>query len=575
MKTNYLFLAGFIALGLIACNKEERFSPDKGQEPTGNTYMQIQVIGPTAGIGTKTDATDDGTEEGTIGENTISNLRVILVPVGDEDDTRKAQSFLVKEDELSEISVDDGEKYTGYATPKLKVAAEGEYEVFVIANDKTDESVWKNIENTDVVDIVIEEVNEDAMKTTYAKASNFMMFNESNGSDDIKGEPITIEKKNDFDNPARCENVIRLDRLAVKIAPTVNDGLEPENLKIDTGLENINNRFPSSSASPAVNPVESVTLEGFKLLNGAKKAYLQQHWLRSEEEQKDGLIAEGNTVNWDNTLLTPNALTAETDYYNSLSEFRTLTIDDEGTYTTVQDNFDKLLYYDLSSSSKSKLATIYCMENNSTYDRSGGVIKDALNGNTTGLVFRWKVALGSGLSDKTAGENCFYAYNDEYFTKLEDIQARYPGIFSPAKADITTPDSNPYYGQNQETADLNKAKDELAAAYNSGTPDQMKISDWRVKYNIKVYTEGTMYYLYFIKDQNYCQGDPKATYYSVMRNTVYKLNITGLGGIGTDIPGGWDPDVVPEKPVDNYPLYMIVEVKANPWVISKEDIILK
>ena len=170
MKTNYLFLAGFIALGLIACNKEERFSPDKGQEPTGNTYMQIQVIGPTAGIGTKTDATDDGTEEGTIGENTISNLRVILVPVGDEDDTRKAQSFLVKEDELSEISVDDGEKYTGYATPKLKVAAEGEYEVFVIANDKTDESVWKNIENTDVVDIVIEEVNEDAMKTTYAKA---------------------------------------------------------------------------------------------------------------------------------------------------------------------------------------------------------------------------------------------------------------------------------------------------------------------------------------------------------------------------------------------------------------------
>lgn len=572
MKTNYLFLAGFMALGLIACNKEERFSPEEGQEPIGNTYMQIQVIGPTAGIGTKTDATDDGTEEGTIGENTISNLRVILVPVGDEDDTRTAQSFLVEGDELSEISVDGGEKYTGYATPKLKVDAEGEYEVFVIANDKN-ESIW-SIKDTDVDKVIIGEVNEDAMKNTYAKTSNFMMFNESNGSDDIEGEPITINNENDFDNPARCKNVIRLDRLAVKIAPTVNGGLESENLKIDddTKLENINDRFPSSSASPAVKPVESVTLEGFKLLNGAKNAYLQQHWLRTEEEQKDGLIAEGNnTVNWYNTLLTPNNLTTETDYYNSLSDFRTLDIDDEGTYTAIQDNFDKLPYYDLSS----KLATIYCMENNSTYGGSGSAIKDALNGNTTGLVFRWQVALGTGLSDKTAGENCFYAYNDEYFTKLEDIQARYPGVFSPAEADITIPDSNPYYGQNQETADLNKAKDELAAAYNNGTPDQKKISDWRVKYNIKVYTEGTMYYLYFIKDQNYCQGDPKATYYSVMRNTVYKLNITGLGGIGTDIPGGWDPDVVPEKPVDNYPLYMIVEVKANPWVISKEDIILK
>lgn len=568
MKTNYLFLAGFMALGLIACNKEERFSPEEGQEPIGNTYMQIQVIGPTAGIGTKTDATDDGTEEGTIGENTISNLRVILVPVRDEDDTRTAQSFLVEGDELSEISVDGGEKYTGYATPKLKVDAEGEYEVFVIANDKN-ESIW-SIKDTDVDKVIIGEVDEDAMKNTYAKTSNFMMFNESNGSDDIEGEPITINNENDFDNPARCKNVIRLDRLAVKIAPTVNGGLESENLKIDddTKLENINDRFPSSSASPAVKPVKSVTLEGFKLLNGAKNAYLQQHWLRTEEEQKDEqLIAEGNTVNWYNTLLTPNNLTTETDYYNSLSDFRTLDIDVKGTYTAIQDNFDELPYYDLSS----KLATIYCMENNSTYDRSGGVIKDALNGNTTGLVFRWKVALGSGLSDNTAGENCFYAYNDEYFTKLEDIQARYPGVFSPAEADITTPDSS----QNQETADLNKAKDELAAAYNSGTPDQKKISDWRVKYNIKVYTEGTMYYLYFIKDQNYCQGDPKATYYSVMRNTVYKLNITGLGGIGTDIPGGWDPDVVPEKPVDNYPLYMIVEVKANPWVISKEDIILK
>ena len=313
-----------------------------------------------------------------------------------------------------------------------------------------------------------------------------------------------------------------------------------------------------------------MTLEGFKLLNGAKNAYLQQHWLRTEEEQKNGLTAEGNTVNWYNTLLTPNNLTTETDYYNSLSDFRTLDIDDKGTYTAIQDNFDELPYYDLSS----KLATIYCMENNSTYGGSGSAIKDALNGNTTGLVFRWQVALGTGLSDEMAGENCFYAYNDEYFTKLEDIQARYPGVFSPAEADTTPPDS-PYYGQNQETADLNKAKDELAAAYNRGTPDQKKISDWRVKYNIKVYTEGTMYYLYFIKDQNYCQGDLKATYYSVMRNTVYKLNITGLGGIGTDIPGGWDPDVVPEKPVDNYPLYMIVEVKANPWVISKEDIILK
>ena len=45
--------------------------------------------------------------------------------------------------------------------------------------------------------------------------------------------------------------------------------------------------------------------------------------------------------------------------------------------------------------------------------------------------------------------------------------------------------------------------------------------------------------------------------------------------MGTDIPGGWNPDVITDEEIDQYPLYMIVEVKANPWVISSQDIILK
>ena len=97
------------------------------------------------------------------------------------------------------------------------------------------------------------------------------------------------------------------------------------------------------------------------------------------------------------------------------------------------------------------------------------------------------------------------------------------------------------------------------------------------RYNIKVYTDGIMYYTYYIKDKNYKQGETgkEETYYSVMRNTVYDLTVTKLQHIGTDIPGGWNPDADPEDPVEPTNVYMVVEAQANPWVVSKEDITLE
>lgn len=117
----------------------------------------------------------------------------------------------------------------------------------------------------------------------------------------------------------------------------------------------------------------------------------------------------------------------------------------------------------------------------------------------------------------------------------------------------------------------------MNAAYTHTTDKQGEISKFRAKYNIKVYTDGIMYYTYYIKDQNYKQGEPtkEEHYYSVMRNTVYKLTVTKLQRIGTDIPGGWNPDKDPEDPVDPTNVYMVVEAKANPWVVSSENITLR
>ena len=99
-----------------------------------------------------------------------------------------------------------------------------------------------------------------------------------------------------------------------------------------------------------------------------------------------------------------------------------------------------------------------------------------------------------------------------------------------------------------------------------------------VKYNIMVYKNGIMYYTWFIKDQNYIDSSITETdksYYSVMRNTIYDLTVKSLSRIGTDIPGGWNPNVDPDDPVVNKDVYMVVEAKVNDWVLSTEDIDLE
>ena len=121
------------------------------------------------------------------------------------------------------------------------------------------------------------------------------------------------------------------------------------------------------------------------------------------------------------------------------------------------------------------------------------------------------------------------------------------------------------------------ASAELASAMTSSDVEKA-LSDFRVKYNIMVYKNGIMYYTWFIKDQNYIDSSITETdksYYSVMRNTIYDLTVKSLSRIGTDIPGGWNPNVDPDDPVVNKDVYMVVEAKVNDWVLSTEDIVLE
>ena len=611
MKTRILLLAGLMAAALTACNKEENqegpAGPQQGHIPGDGAYMQLQIIGPTSGAATRTTPTEDGEEAGSDDENRISSLTILLC---NSTDHSVVQRFYLTSEDLSEITVSDNDQnndYPGYQTPQLEldenvtVANSGTlYEIYVIANDKgaEDQSYYPGQGTVNIREAFIGNggtyatpVSEDLMKSGYAAAGKFLMFNECNGSSDTHGNVsgsgttpadkcgtfITITPENVYDNPATC-SLIRLDRMAVKITSNANSSSNA-----DTGISDLEEftYYADGSAAPQTKVgITKVELIGYKLLNGAEKVYFQQHWTATSAEQ-----AQNVTVGpWRNTLITP-AMTAATeesdaadDYYNTLSDFRTLTLDADNDYTAVVDKFDlegSPAYYD----PENPKGPVYCMENNPTYDASKtnpdvtnnypAYYTPALIGNTTGLVYQWKATLADGVSDEYAGENCFYSYGNKYYGKLEDLQKDYPGAFDPAGGDT------------DEESLANAVAELEAAMTKTGAEKQDAISDWRVKYNVKVYTEGLMYYIYFIKDQNYAQiqstaaADKYEKYYSVMRNTVYKLNVEKLGAIGTDIPGGWNPDVTEDNPVESTTLYMQVSVQANPWVISSEDIVLQ
>ena len=547
MKLKHFFYAGVFAVGIAACSDNEEIG--NAQTPTeANVYMTLQIVGP-QGVGSRTEENpsgdDDGsqsgdTEVGRTEENKISSVNVLLC---DPETHVVTHSYNIVSSALTSIT-------NGVRTPVIETRT-GNYDVYVIANPTTDLQTITG----DVTGKTIDQITEALMKSRYAANNTFLMFNECNGSDDTGGESITIGKDNDYEHPATC-STIQLDRLAVKITSSAAQTVDISEITTVTDAE--------------FNAVQSVELKGFKLLNGATKANLQQKWTAT-------LSGQGSYP-WTNTLITPDmnaGSSAENstadEFYNHLSDFRTIsksTSSDVYTYTEVEDLYGEIPYYNTESGQEK--AAIYCMENNPTYRSSAttDALTDALNGNTTGLVYQWQVTLKAEAGgDGKAGTNCFYAYDGNYYASLKALATAYPVVLNKVTTVTTT---------EEKIAALEK---EMNAAYTHTTDKQGEISKFRAKYNIKVYTDGIMYYTYYIKDQNYKQvedpGQQPVNYYSVMRNTVYKLTVTKLQRIGTDIPGGWNPDKDPEDPVDPTNVYMVVEAKANPWVVSSEDITLQ
>ena len=179
----------------------------------------------------------------------------------------------------------------------------------------------------------------------------------------------------------------------------------------------------------------------------------------------------------------------------------------------------------------------------------------------TAVYFKIKANLKEAVKATADFEDgTFYRYDGRLYTRIQ-------AIFDEAATGAIV---NPF---NLLTVDqvLAKIKDETTDKL---ITNEEELAKFRKDYKIEVYREGIMYYRWAISDMAYkpfVAGETTHTY-SVLRNSIYRLNVTKINEIGKDVPNGPEPDDPNKNP--NY--YMDVTVKINPWVLNEiKDIELK
>ena len=214
--------------------------------------------------------------------------------------------------------------------------------------------------------------------------------------------------------------------------------------------------------------------------------------------------------------------------------------------------------------SKNSFGSLYKGENLTTFGTSNTYAFENTTtdvDDATAVYFQVKANLTDAA--KTASDfkdGTFYRYDGRLYTS---IQAIYDDAATGAI-------SNPF----TETNSITPAE-VLAKISKDGklTTDEDVLAKFREDYKIEVYRQGVMYYRWAISDMAYKPFVASETThtYSVLRNSIYRLNVTKVNEIGKDVPNGPEPD----DPVKNPNFYMNVTVSINPWVLNTKDIELK
>ena len=170
----------------------------------------------------------------------------------------------------------------------------------------------------------------------------------------------------------------------------------------------------------------------------------------------------------------------------------------------------------------------------------------------TSMYICYKADLDLTGADFTDGT--FYRYDNKIYTSLQQI-------FDDKT--VAWPFVNANNATNMSVADALA----LIQKDDKSLRDQADLATVREKYGIDIYEQGNMFYRVPLKDEVY---QPTTAPYSILRNSIYKLTVSGIYDLGKDVPNGPDG---PDDKNKNY--FMECTVTVNNWVVSNQSIDLK
>ena len=499
------------ATSFTACSSSDELTGNTGSESVDGMYMTLSIQTPK---GTRTAGTP--TENGTTEESFVKTGALYLY---------NGNSCVFKKDladgDWATTATQDKTSSTTGKTNVIKVSVNS------VSTDKTYNVYFLAGANTSAYpDPLNSSYNTFKASSNgganYATSNAFVMFNENDK--DVAADSYTIKFTDDnkvSTTPAvvksgDTETAIKLDRVVARIdKPTI-----AENVTNITNDEN-QNKYAL---------IKSVKYVAHAVSNLNNSSYIMQNWTG------------------DKSTLNVNYNTTDT-LYQSKADFGS-----------------KYTEYGYTSNTKffGTQASNYCFENTTK-----------MSDEATAMYFAMKANLKDNVeSDFTDGT--FYRYDGKLYTKISDIydDVKANGSTNPFVVGGKAYTATEVLGWIKTTEGKLIDEDAVLNGSTGGNVDKnienKTLSDFRKDFSIQVYRAGIMYYRWAITDNNYdVATDGVYNHYSVLRNSIYKLNVTKISEVGKDVPNG--PDDSEIKP--NY--YMTVSVSVNPWVLNSTDVTLK
>lgn len=475
-----------------ACSKDEDLARgDNSHASKKEAYLGLTLHLPQTGMsraGTPQPGEDgDGSQAGSAEENQVNKLLVFGFNSAD-------RSFAFKEEIdgglLSKINNSDASYST---TTPFRVAA-GSYNIYVLVNP-----------SPAMLAVSGAGLNEDTFKDKEFNKGDFTPNNGFPMSSADQIQPVSVTPQNTKANPAMY--VTNVQRMLAKVQL---DGFTSGDKPVD---------FAQSAAAKFASKFE---FKRYGIVNKRNSAYF---FRRAGETSHAAVIGEKeNGVS--NYVIDPK-------FDLKIDPFAEQVARDN--YWDREEMSATAAYWKAFDASQKDFID-YIYENTMTKTAQ-------LQGYTTGLVLEaqftpkvWKNG-GAGYMEG----NTFYAYNNEYYASLQEVQTACPGV--------------------KDFEDIDSEK------YNAAETERITLTKKYAQQGVTVYYQAKCYYHFWIRHANNNKpNDMGVMEFGIVRNNVYRMSVNTIAG-----PGLPTPPFTPDRPDEDGETYLGITVNVLPWVVRNNN----